>query len=251
MNIEDLNKSQLLLLTIMVNFVVSIATGVLTVSMLDRAPANITQTVNKIVDRTVETISAPIQIAASKPTPTTPSSEQLLTSAITADVARTVLIYKGSTTTPAIAYGVYLPKSRAVATAKAVALPKEAIISFANGTVVPASLSRASATVSIYGFADSALLPDAPAAGLTPVAQLKQGQTVITITKDNDAVTGIISKIDAEGIHTTLSGLSPGAAIVDLSGIVVGLGSFTPGVALTSDSVMNLLSASSTSVSVK
>ena len=36
---------------------------------------------------------------------------------IAADAARTVLIFKGSTSTPAIAYGVYLPKSRAVATA--------------------------------------------------------------------------------------------------------------------------------------
>ncbi|HEX8591514.1 MAG TPA: hypothetical protein VF696_02070 [Candidatus Paceibacterota bacterium] len=34
MNIDDLSKSQLLLLTILVNFVVSIATAVLTVSLL-------------------------------------------------------------------------------------------------------------------------------------------------------------------------------------------------------------------------
>jgi hypothetical protein len=45
MDIEELSKSQLLLLTVMVNFVVSIATAVLTVSMVDNAPLTVTQTV--------------------------------------------------------------------------------------------------------------------------------------------------------------------------------------------------------------
>ena len=36
MNIEELSKSQLILLTILVNFVTSVATGILTVSLLVR-----------------------------------------------------------------------------------------------------------------------------------------------------------------------------------------------------------------------
>ena len=69
MDIEDLNKTQLLLLTLLVNFVTSIATGVLTVSLLTETSPTVTQTVNRIVERTVESVAdAPAAI----PTITTP-----------------------------------------------------------------------------------------------------------------------------------------------------------------------------------
>jgi hypothetical protein len=59
MNIDDLSKSQLLLLTLLVNFVMSIATGIVTVSLLDQAPQTVTQTVNRIIEHTVETVTTP------------------------------------------------------------------------------------------------------------------------------------------------------------------------------------------------
>ena len=54
MNIEELSKSQLILLTILVNFVTSVATGILTASP-DRAIAFVTQTATCAVERTIET----------------------------------------------------------------------------------------------------------------------------------------------------------------------------------------------------
>lgn len=250
MNVEDLTKSQLLLLMVLVNFVVSIATGVLTVSLLSQAPTTVTQTVNKIVDHTIETVSTPIQIMGPKqtPAPNAPSSEQLLTAAVSAEAARSVLIHKGATTTPAIAFGVYLPKSRAIATATVKGLPQEATISFADGTSAAASISKGNDTVTIYGFSDTAKLPEAPAAGLPKVSTLKAGQTVIALTKDSDAITGIISRVDELGIHSSLAEVPVGAGVVDISGSVIGMGSILSGTIISADSIAQLLTGSTTAL---
>ena len=56
MDIEKLTKSQIVLLTLLVSFVTSIATGIVTVSLMDQAPPAIAQTVNRIVEHTVEKV---------------------------------------------------------------------------------------------------------------------------------------------------------------------------------------------------
>ena len=56
MNLEDLTKTQLLLLSLLITFVSSIGTTIITTSLLASAPLSITQTINRVVERTVEKV---------------------------------------------------------------------------------------------------------------------------------------------------------------------------------------------------
>jgi hypothetical protein len=56
MDVKELNKSQLILLAVLLSFVTSIATGITTVTLMQQAPKSITVPINRVVQQTVDKI---------------------------------------------------------------------------------------------------------------------------------------------------------------------------------------------------
>lgn len=54
---EYLTKHQLILLALLISFVTSLATGIVTVSLMAQAPQSVTRTINQIVEKTIQSVS--------------------------------------------------------------------------------------------------------------------------------------------------------------------------------------------------
>lgn len=88
MEIKDLNKPQLVLLTLLISFVVSIATGITAVSLLQKVPTTVSQTINKVIH---ETISKDAKEDVSKDTKTLGSNSGLSVSIYTSNQEKKLL----------------------------------------------------------------------------------------------------------------------------------------------------------------
>lgn len=107
-DIEHLTKSQIVLLTLLVAVVSSVATAIVTVALIEQAPPEITQTVNRIVERTVERIvptEVPVEVK-SDPEVAVVKEGELIAESAEKNVKYLVRIYAGSATTSSSLRGV-------------------------------------------------------------------------------------------------------------------------------------------------
>lgn len=255
---EGLTKQQLTLLALLVSFVTSMATGIVTVALMQHAPPAITQTINRVVERTVERVvpaTADTQKAAivTKETVVV-RSDDLAVAAIEKNTKSIVRIKRvegagDKREEKLVGLGFILSKNGAVVADISV-LARH----FDDyGTPIPRSFlgtlfDNSVVELRVVGYDDTAgvslltvqpteggALPDLLPATLGNSDQLKLGQTVISLggETDNAVATGIIANLErkdaplqtVEAITTDREAASTlsGTVLMNLSGDIIGM----------------------------
>lgn len=198
---------QIVLLTLLVSFVTSIATGIVTVTLMDQAPPAITQTLNRVVERTVERVVPDKSQGASvitKEVTVIVKEDDLITNSIDKNTKSVVRIREADNDGKAgklIGLGVIVSNDGIIVTDDSVAKSGSVYkIETANGDIFDASVIDAIDSKSF-----SFILIKKPEAGgkdivffpvaLSNASAFKLGQTVISLTGEGrtDVEAGIIS----------------------------------------------------------
>ncbi len=241
MDIEELNKFQIVLLVLLVSFVTSIATGIVTVTLLAQAPPAVTETINHVVERTIETI-IPQTASSTKSTATTQTivvkEDELITGSIASALTKTGRVFGGvASTSPVvglaaeIAPGVLITDSAIVSKDHLVSIGAVNAI-FSVSQVFPEigiAILTPEATSTILGEAFTIADSSAVKLGSTVTA-------VLSVTNERVAignVSAVFGLADAAGgatvvhvrvIDTNLNaGAITGAPLVNIFGDLVGI----------------------------
>jgi hypothetical protein len=221
---DDLSKQQLILLGLLVSFVTSLATGIVTVSLMNQSPS-VTRTINQIVERTIENVAPQDAAVAS-----TPTFKDQTTAAVDA-VSQSLIKLAGSDGTVG-GLGLVVSKSGVIVADKSsVAGLSGYRAIFSDGRQSPIAIIQSQTNGDIVFLA-----PMSPAkTAYTPISLASEpelGQSVFSLSGTSTAVLG-------QGMVTVLaassSPVSPvivsipagkttlGSPLFDINGNVIGL----------------------------
>ncbi len=236
MDIEQLNKSQIVLLTLLVSFVTSIATGIVTVSLMDQAPPAVAQTVNRVIERTVETVT-PSQTGQAAATVVTQEKTivvketDLISQAVQKISPSVVRIYTSSEDNPTfLAIGVVLDTKGSIVT-DSVALPNsDYVVALSDGARVRVFVNardEKSGFAFLQPATSTASLPAWKPAALSS-GRVVLGGTIVGVTgKTVDRILpGVVTAMPAETIIDTNvdeNSILPGSPIINTDGNIVGV----------------------------
>ncbi len=246
MDIEHLNRTQILLLTLLVSFMSSVVTGIVTVRLLDQAPGPVTRTINQVVEHTVERlIPAEPGKSDTKETTVVVREEDLITGAIDKNAKSLVRIYSvaegTASTTDVSKSGTFRGIGVVVSSDGIIAVPDQVAVKGRTYIVETGNGVKTSATILVEGRGDVALLkmqlatstPSLSVASLGNASSLKLGQTVIALGGDErtNVGVGIVSAVTPgketgtiDSIDASVSGTpASGSPLVTVAGDVVGL----------------------------
>jgi S1-C subfamily serine protease len=230
---EDLTKTQIVLLTLLISFITSIATGIITTSLLAQAPQGVSQTIERVVEQTVEQVAptSPVAGGGTIKETTVVSEDDAVQSSIAAALPSIVRINTPDGT-DFYALGAIVSKTGLVISdAHGVIANSTYSVTLPDGTSLPASVVAVSDSGNMALF--KVTLDAAHTTGLTPIpvlrTPLKLGQTVIAIEgKETNAIDvgrTLSLDVNAGKINTDITAANEisGGALLDLSGDLVGL----------------------------
>jgi hypothetical protein len=235
MDLEHLTKHQIVLLTLLVSFMTSIATGIVTVSLMDQAPPGVTKTINQIVEHTVQTVVPAAQGAAAVTTTvkTVVVKDDDLAAQSIGTVQKAIVHIVGKGDDQLIARGVIVDAKGTAITDKGV-LDASAFTSFeailADGTRVPVTIPKGQSASSSIELLNVAVGTSTgfTAAPIADPSKLQLGQSVIRIggTGTDIVGDGIIAALPVKGsdeVEASVTSGTPGSLIMTLFGEVIGL----------------------------
>ena len=213
---DHLNKTQLVLLAILVSFVSSISTGIVMIKLTENSPQPITQTINRVIEKTIE------RVAPEKSTSIVTKivkEEELIVSAIEKNSGNVVKIktdvdLEKNNPGTLLGYGfVFSGSDKLIVTDLNLVADKDIpyVIEFSNGTTVKAERVYGSESgVAIMKFSESAggKIPEFNNSSLTSDKSVKVGQTVVGIadTVSTGLISGVIFEKDNPTATSTPSG---------------------------------------------
>jgi hypothetical protein len=233
MDLEKLTKHQIVLLTLLVSFVTSIATGIVSVSLLNQAPPGVTRTINQIVEHTIEKVVPSTQGAATATEKTVVVKDDDLAAQSIASVQKSIIRIVAKGGDQLVARGI-ITDAKGTAITDQASLNADPANAFEailySGERMPLTIRKQTGTTSPIAVVDIAVGTStgfAPASMVDP-AKLKLGQTVIRIggTGQDIVGSGIIAALPRKGsalIESTVSSATPGSVVMTLFGEVIGI----------------------------
>ncbi|MBP9710873.1 MAG: trypsin-like peptidase domain-containing protein [Candidatus Pacebacteria bacterium] len=236
MDLEKLTKHQILLLTLLVSFVTSIATGIVTVSLMDQAPEGVTKIINQVVERTVETVVPSTQGAAVATEKTVVVKQDELVPQSIATVQKSIVRIVARGSDQLIARGIIIDsKGTTITDGPALAAGQvnqfEAILP--SGARVPAKprgdLKSEIVQVDLTLGTSTGFVP----AKFADSAKLTLGQTVLRIGGiGSDSVgEGVVAALPTDTtkdvIYASVSSATPGSVLITIFGEVIGMNTST------------------------
>lgn len=226
---EHLTKQQIVLLTLLVSFVTSLATGIFTVSLMDQAPDGVTHTINRVVERTIEKV---VQVTpAPIPVQNTAAVVQSF-SQIVGKVSQSIVRIKpqGGTTDSITGLGIVISTNGLMLTDKAVPTSNSVAV-FPNGEEYPIQIIQ-SEIIGDNVFA-AILVPldkklsSVQFSGASSSPQLGESIFALTGKQSSSLEEGVIKKIPEAGdryIDTTIptESVMLGSPIFNQKGELIG-----------------------------